>query len=479
LKPKQPLDAALISLHFLFRSVHQRALRNFRRRSRLRSFQARSIMPRLVNRLSKRRVEQISAARTLGMHPDGNGLYLQVTPRGAVSWIVMYRHRRGRRKMGLGPLRLVSLEEARAKRDAAHKLLLDGVDPLASRATKRARKAGASTFRAAAKAYIEATEEARKNPKNAAQWRMTLLGETPDGEKTEHNYCAAILDLPVSEVDTQAVLSVLKPVWSSKPETASRLRGRIEAVLSWAALHGLAGDIDPNRPNPARWKGHLQHALLARDAVREVKHHAALDYRAVPDFLRKLRTREGLAARALELAILTAVRTGDLIGSDREERPPMKREHVNLAARMWTVPKTKTNVSHRIPLSGAAAELLARIFFDYPDDGSGVVFVGDRRGAPLSDGALLRVRDRMVKDRLIEKGAMTTHGFRASFKSWASDETSFERDVVEAALTHTISDKLEAAYRRSDFLEKRRQLMASWAGFLEGKAGANMINPHA
>jgi integrase len=213
--------------------------------------------------------------------------------------------------------------------------------------------------------------------------------------------------------------------------------------------------------------------------VREVKHHAALDYRAVPDFLRKLRTREGLAARALELAILTAVRTGDLIGSDREERPPMKREHVNLAARMWTVPKTKTNVSHRIPLSGAAAELLARIFFDYPDDGSGVVFVGDRRGAPLSDGALLRVRDRMVKDRLIEKGAMTTHGFRASFKSWASDETSFERDVVEAALTHTISDKLEAAYRRSDFLEKRRQLMASWAGFLEGKAGANMINPHA
>jgi integrase len=434
-------------------------------------------VPRLVNRLTKRSADRIAAARTQGLYPDGEGLYLQVAKGGSASWLLVYRLKPRRRKMGLGPLRLVSLEEARARRDAAHKQLLEGVDPLASRATKRARKASASTFRAAAKAYIEATEGARKNPKHAAQWRMTLLGEMPDGSSTEHNYCAAILDLPVGAVDTQAVLSVLKPIWSSKPETASRLRGRIEAVLSWAVLHGLAGDIDPNRPNPARWKGHLQHALLARGAVREVKHHAALEYRAVPDFLRKLRTREGLAARALELAILTAVRTGDLIGSDREERPPMKREHVDLEAQTWEIPKTKTNVSHKVPLSAAAVGLLKRAFRDYRDE-SGIVFVGDRRGEPMSNGAMLRALDRMAADGLIDKGSTTVHGFRAAFKSWASDQTNFEKDVIEACLTHIIGDKLEAAYRRSSFFEKRARLMSAWADFCEGKAGSNVINLH-
>lgn len=436
-------------------------------------------VPRLVNRLTKRSADRIAAARTPGLYPDGEGLYLQVAKGGSASWLLVYRLKPRRRKMGLGPLRLVSLEEARARRDAAHKQLLEGADPLASRAVRRAKRAKAATFRDAARAYIETTESRRKNPKHAAQWRMTLLGETPEGEKTEHNYCAAILDLPVGDVDTQAVIGVLRPIWTSKPETASRLRGRIEAVLGYAALHGLAGDVDPNRPNPARWKDHLQFALPTKGEVRDVKHHAALAYQDVPTFIRKLKTREGLAARCLELGILTAVRTGDLIGSDREERPPMRREHVDLEARTWTIPRTKTGVEHRVPLSRVAVELLNRVFSDYPDDGSGIVFVGDRRGEPLSNGALLRVRDRMVADGLIDKGAMTTHGFRASFKSWASDQTNFERDVIEACLTHVISDPLEQAYRRSDFYTKRTRLMQAWADFVEGKAGANVLSLHA
>jgi integrase len=168
-----------------------------------------------------------------------------------------------------------------------------------------------------------------------------------------------------------------------------------------------------------------------------------------------------------------------LIGNEREARPPMKREHVDLDKALWTVPKTQTGVEHRVPLSPAAVDLLADIFRTYPDDGSGIIFVGDARGMPLSNGAMLRVRDRMVADGMIEKGVLTVHGFRACFKSWASDETNFEKDAIEACLTHVISDKLEAAYRRSDFYAKRVRLMAAWAAFVEGKADANVTSLHA
>jgi hypothetical protein len=292
--------------------------------------------------------------------------------------------------------------------------LLDGVDPLALRAKRRAKAASAKTFRDAARQYIRDHEAKWKSPKHVAQWYMTLLGETREGEKTKHNYCAPLHGVPVAEVDTALVLSVLRPIWYDKPETASRLRGRIETVLGWAMVNGLR----PEGVNPAHWTGHLANALPEKGDVREVKHHAAPPYQELPDFMVKLKGREGLAARALQLAILTAVRTGDLIGNDREERPPMKRQHVDLAGRMWTIPKTKTNVEHRVRA-------------------------------------------------------------RACFKSWASDETNFERDTVEACLTHVIGDKLEAAYRRSDFYGKRTRLMQAWADFVEGKTGANVISLHA
>ena len=429
-------------------------------------------MPRLIERLSQSAIKKVCAP---GLYPDGNGLYLQVTERGTKSWLLLYKYRKRRRKMGLGPLRLVDRDAARRKRDDAHRLLLDGIDPLAFHATRRANAANAKTFRDAARQYIKDHEAKWKNPKHAAQWYMTLLGESRQGDKTGNNYCAPLHGVPVADVDTALVLSVLRPIWYEKPETASRLRGRIETVLGWAMVNGLR----PEGVNPARWTGHLANALPEKGEVREVRHHAALPYQEVPAFMAQLKQRPGLAARCLELAILTAVRTGDLIGNDREERPPMKREHVDLADRMWTIPKTKTNVEHRVPLSDVAVDLLAQVFKDYPDDGSGIVFVGDKPGQPLSNGAMLRVRDRMVKDGLIKQGTVTTHGMaRACFKSWASDETNFERDVVEACLTHTISDPLEAAYRRSDFYSKRTRLMQAWADFVEDKAGANVINLH-
>jgi hypothetical protein len=251
-------------------------------------------MPRLVDRLTVRRVASIVAGRTPGMFPDGEGLYLQMTPRGSASWVVVYRRAGKRRKMGLGPVRLVTLAEARAKRDAAHKMLrFEGKDPLAHRAGRRRKQASAFTFREAARRYITDTEAKRKDPKSLRAWLMTLLGEQPDGTKTEHDYCATLHELPVGEVDIGAVLDVLKPIWASKPETASRLRGRIEKVIDFAIVHGLAGDAGPEHQNPARWKGRLEHALPAKGEVRETKHHAALPYEAVPAFMKTLRTREG------------------------------------------------------------------------------------------------------------------------------------------------------------------------------------------
>jgi len=218
-------------------------------------------MPRLIERLSR---SDIKKARAPGLYPDGNGLYLQVTERGTKSWVLLYKYRKRRRKMGLGPLRLVDLAEARNRQGAAHKQLLDGVDPLALRAKRRAKAATAKTFHDAARQYIKDHEAKWKNPKHVAQWHMTLLGETREGEKTKNNYCALLHGVPVADVDTALVLSVLRPIWHDKPETASRLRGRIETVLGWAMVNGLRTE----GMNPARWDGHLANALPEKGEVR-------------------------------------------------------------------------------------------------------------------------------------------------------------------------------------------------------------------
>jgi hypothetical protein len=246
-------------------------------------------MPRLIERLSR---SDIKKARAAGLYPDGNGLYLQVTERGTKSWVLLYKYRKRRRKMGLGPLRLVDLAEARSRQGAAHKQLLDGVDPLALRAKRRAKAATAKTFRDAARQYIKNHEAKWKNLKHVAQWYMTLLGETREGEKTKNNYCARLHGVLVADVDTALVLSVLRPIWHDKPETASRLRGRIETVLGWAMVNGLRTE----GMNPARWTGHLANALPEKGEVREVRHHAAPPYQELPGFMVKLKGRDGVTS---------------------------------------------------------------------------------------------------------------------------------------------------------------------------------------
>ncbi len=374
---------------------------------------------------------EVAKARRKGLTLcDGGGLYLQ---RGS-SWIFRYTRDSRTRWLGLGPLAMVDLTAARAAAAGKRKQLFEGQDPIALRATSRAKAVMAKTFREAAIAYLGDNAIKWKNPKHIAQWYMTLLGTSADGkQKTDNNYCKILHNVPVAEIDTTLVLAVLKPIWFDKPETAARLRGRIETVLGWTMVHGLR----PEGLNPARWDGHLKNVLPEKGEIREVKHHAALPYQELPAFFAKLKQQPGLAARGLAFSILTATRTGDLIGNDREERPPMKREHVDLRAKVWVIPRTKTNVEHRVPLSDAAILLLTDIFKNYPDDGSGIVFTGDKPGQPMSNGAMLRVRDRMIEQGLIEKGTVTTHGMaRAGFKSWASDATNYEKAVIEACLTH-------------------------------------------
>jgi integrase len=429
-------------------------------------------MPRLVNRLSKTSAAAIVAAGTAGDFADGLGLYLQLTERGSASWIVVYRHRGRRRKAGLGAYRLVTLEQARQKRDEMHQLLrLEGQDPLAGRAVRRQKQDSPLTFREAARRMIEASEDRRKNAKSSAQWHMTLLAELQDGSKAERDYCGAIANLPVGIIETPDILRVLQPVWKERPETASRLRGRIEAVIAFAQVHGLAGDVAPARPNPARWKGHLEHVLPGKSALREVKHLAALDYQAVPDFMSKVRIREGIAARALELTVLCATRTSDTLG--------MRRSDVDLEDRMWVVPRSKNGREFRIPLARQAVELLKRVFADYAVGDSDFVFQGEKAGQPLSSGSMLAVRNRLVDQGLLERGVTTVHGIaRAGFKSWAGDHTAADHAVIESCLSHTINGALEKAYRRSDFYAKRARLMQSWADFVEDQAAAKVISLH-
>jgi integrase len=406
-----------------------------------------------INRLNKRAVERHAALKKPGMFPDGGGLYLQITPLGSVSWILMYRIKPLRRKMGLGPFPLVSLEEARKRRDDARRRLLDGLDPLAHRRAHRAKQAGVVTFRQAARAYLEAPELEARGPKTLRQWRMTLLGETPEGEKTKLDYCAPITDLPVDAIDTASVLRALAPIWRRIPETGSKLRGRIEAVLDYARARGLGGD--PEKPNPARWKGNLEFALAGGIAP---VHHSAMPYADVPAFLARLQAADGTAAAALRLLILTATRTSEALGARWDE--------IDLEAKRWVIPaeRMKTRQEHVVPLSEQAAELLRGIgrFEEF-------VFPGARAGRPLSDMAMA-----MTLRRLGATG-FTVHGFRSAFRDWAADH-GIEFEVAEACLAHQVGNSVTRAYLRSSMVARRRGVMEAWASFLAGETeGADNV----
>jgi integrase len=396
-------------------------------------------MARITGRLTALKVER---AKRPGMYADGGGLYLQVTQGGA-SWIYRYMLGGRAREMGLGPLALFGLSDARARALDARRLRHEGIDPIearkAARMQARLDSARAMTFEQCAEAYIEAHRAGWRNAKHAAQWQATLT-----------TYAEPIIGrLPVQAIDTALVLKVLEPIWTTKPETAGRVRGRIESILDWAKVRGYrAGE------NPARWRGHLDKLLPARGKVRRVEHHAAMSHAALPGFLMTLRQQEGIAARALEFAILTAARTGETLGARYSE--------LDLLDKTWTVPpgRMKAGKAHRVPLSARALAILEEMqSFRPAGDPDSYVFPGGKPGRPLSNMAFLMLL------RRIGHADLTAHGFRATFKTWASERTGFQNEIVEASLAHVIGSKVEQAYRRGDMFEKRRRLMDAWATF--------------
>lgn len=390
-------------------------------------------------------VTQVAEKNKPGWYAVGDGAYLQISRDGGRSWLFRYQRDGKARAMGLGPFGLVSLKEAREKARNARKLLLDGIDPLDAKAAKRRQAsiaaAKAVTFKDCAERYIKSHAAGWKNPKHKAQWSATL-----------ETYAYPVFgNLAVADVDTGLVLKALEPIWATKPETASRVRGRIELILNWAKVRGYR-----EGENPARWRGHLDQTLPAPRKVRKVEHHAALSYAEMPSFMIKLRKREAVAARALEFAILTAARTGEVLGATWDE--------IDLDAKVWTVPaeRMKGMQEHRVPLSEQAVELLnelARV------EGNGHVFPGSRDKRPLSNMALLMMLRRMDRDDL------TAHGFRSTFRDWAAESTGYPNEVVEKALAHVVPSATEAAYRRGDMLERRRPLMDEWATYCATRPG--------
>jgi len=408
-------------------------------------------MGREIGRLTALKVGRIDRP---GMYADGGGLYLRVTRDGTKNWVYRYMLDGRPRWMGLGPVAIYGLQEARGRALDARRLRHDGIDPIDTRRAARLRErleaAKAVTFRQCAESYIAAHRSGWRNAKHAAQWDATLA---------TYAY-PSIGALPVQAIDTGLVCKVLEPIWTAKPETAGRVRGRIEAILDWAKVRGYrAGE------NPARWRGHLDKLLPARSKVRQVEHHAALPYAELPSFLANLREQEGIAACALEFLILTAARTGEVIGARWRE--------LDLLDKTWTVPaeRMKAHREHRVPLSARALDIVQKLSALRPaDEAVDFVFPGGKAGAPLSNMAFLMLLRRM------ERADLTAHGFRSTFRTWAAERTGFQREVIEAAMAHTIESKVEAAYQRGDLFDKRRRLMQQWSTFCTAKPSASQAN---
>ncbi|MFC4625526.1 tyrosine-type recombinase/integrase [Daeguia caeni] len=411
---------------------------------------------RKLHKLTARTVESAKEGR----HADGGGLYLNVAPT-RKSWVFVYVRNGRRREMGFGPVASVSLAEARRKAEEARRQLADGIDPLdAKREVEREKRT--PTFGEWADEFIASMEPSWRNPKHRDQWKMTLSRvRDDDGKLVRSGYCLPIINKRVDEVTTEDVLTILKPIWSTKNETASRVRSRIEAVLDAAKA---AGHRDG--PNPALWRGHLALLLPPRKKLHR-GHHPAMDYRDVPAFVAKLREAKGVGAMALEFLILTAARSGKVRGATWAE--------INIAEKLWTVPadRMKANRVHRVPLTGRALAILEQAaLLRRPaagDDSEALLFPSARVGRPLSDMTLTAAM------RRLGAGDYTAHGFRSSFRDWAGDCTAFPREVAEAALAHRSGDKVEQAYRRSDALEKRKKLMEAWDEYLARPAGGNVV----
>ncbi len=376
---------------------------------------------------------------TAGRLSDGGGLYLSISPTGSKSWVFMWTRQGKRREMGLGSYPTVSLVAARKKAGDLRSEIADGRDPMLARLQERE-----PAFGECADQYIASMEASWRNEKHRAQWRMTL-----------ETYCLPLRNQKVSDVDTPAVLSVLQPIWSTKAETASRLRGRIERVLDYAKVKGWR-----TGENPALWRGHLKNVLPARQRLTR-GHHAAMPYELLPGFMQRLPDQAAISARALEFLILTAARSGEVLGAQWNE--------MDVANAIWTIPavRMKAGRVHRVPLTDRALAIIADMASVRQ---SSWVFPGHRNQRPLSETAMPNLMKRM------EVPNFTVHGFRSSFRDWAGDETNCSREVAEAALAHSVGDATERAYRRADALEKRRALMDAWGGFLMGRSNEQAMH---
>jgi integrase len=398
----------------------------------------------------------VSSARTVetltkaGRHNAGDNLYLSITKAGSRRWVFLYAFGGQRRELGLGSAANghVTLAQAREKAIEARKLIISGDDPVKvmGKSARAIAERGVPSFGSFADDYLTAHGPKFRNDKHKAQWVMTLT-----------TYCAPIRSKPVNEIDTTDVLKVLRPIWAKIPETASRLRGRIENVLDSAKAQGFRDGMD----NPARWKGHLKSILPARQRLTR-GHHAALPYDDLPALLTALRAKQATAALALELCILTATRSGETLNACWQE--------FDLKKALWTIPaiRMKAGHEHRIPLTSRALEILNSLY-KLRSEHNDHVFAGNAKAKPLSNMAMSMLLKRMGRNDV------TVHGFRSTFRDWASEQTSFPHETCEHALAHRISDKAEAAYRRGDQFEKRRKLMESWAAFCQPTTSTKVV----
>jgi len=383
----------------------------------------------------------VARLKTPGMYGDGYGLWLQVTGRGAKSWIYRFTLAGRSREMGLGSAQTFSLAEARDRARECRKLTADGIDPIEIRNEKRQQAeleaARSVTFVQCAKAYYEAHKAGWRNETHLKQWPASM----------EAYVYPVFGDLPVAAIDTGLVMKVLEAIWTTKAETATRVRGRIEVVLDWATTRGYR-----RGENPARWKGHLQNLLPKRSRVQKVKHHPALPFDQMPAFMADLAKETRVKARLLEFIILTAVRAGEASSARWSE--------IDLASAVWTLPaeRMKSGIEHRVPLS----EPVLAILRGMERSDSPLVF----RGPQNRD----RIDNKLVRDLLakLRGQGLTVHGFRSTFRDWVAERTSFSRDLAETALAHTVGGTTERAYWRSDLFEKRRELMDDWAAYCSG-----------
>ena len=387
----------------------------------------------------------LTRASKPGRYADGGGLYLTVSDTGSRAWVFMWVRNGKRRELGLGALIDVPVAAARQKAGKLRAVLADGGDPKAERDRQRAAVAPSVTFKEVAEEYV-ASHRTGWSAKHIGQWQGSLSA-----------YVYPVIgSLPATAIDVAGVLAVLKPLWSTKPETASRIRGRIEAVLDYATAHNLrTGD------NPARWRGHLKHLLPARSKLARVIHYAAMPYNDVPAFMETLAQQSGIDARALRFTVLTACRTGEVLGAKWPE--------IDLGNAVWTIPaeRTKARRGHVVPLSAAALELLRHL----PRvTGNNHVFPGARPNKPLSEKALLRAMQRTGV-----AGYAVVHGMRSSFRDYAAERTNVPREIAEEALSHITGSDVELSYRRTTFLEKRRELMEAWARFCTEPAPASNV----